>query len=343
MKIGIISPLWKPLPPERYGGTELIVSLLAEELVKRGHDVTVFASGDSRVSGRLIKVTEKNLYDILGGFKWNNLEYDILQTEMVGRIWREFDILHNHNGLVPLTITPLIDIPMITTLHSSLPPQPEILAKAFRDRLFVSISNAQRSLAHYLNYRKTIYHGIDLDRFPFSSKKGEYLFFLGTFSPFKGPDIAIEIAKELKIPIILAGEIRDEFKDFYRDEILSETDGKGVIVKGELSFDEKVELLKNALAILMPVRWQEAFGLVMIEAMVCGTPVIGFNKGAIPEVIKNGRTGYVVNSIEEMKEAVLKIHEIDRAYCRDWVKERFSLKKMVDEYEDLYREIIKHG
>jgi len=340
MRIGIISPLWKPLPPERYGGTELIVSYIAEELVKRGHDVTVFASKDSKTSARLVPVTEKNLYDTFGYFKWDNLEYDIIETEMVGRLSSEFDILHNHNGFVPLTITPLIKTPMITTLHSSLPPQPESLARAFKDRLFVSISNAQRQLAPYLNYIKTVYHGIDVERFPFSARTGDYLVFLGTFSPYKGPDIAIRIAKESKIPIVLAGEIRKEFEDFYKKEIASMDNGKDVIIKGELDFEEKVELLKNAMALLMPVRWQEAFGIVMIEAMACGTPVIGFNKGAISEVIEDGLSGFVVNSVEESREAVLKIQRIDRRHCRKTVKERFSINRMVDEYESLYRELI---
>jgi glycosyltransferase involved in cell wall biosynthesis len=340
MRIGIISTLWKPLPPERYGGTELIVSYIAEELVKRGHDVTVFASKDSKTSARLVPVTEKNLYDTFGYFKWDNLEYDIIETEMVGRLSSEFDILHNHNGFVPLSITPLIKTPMITTLHSSLPPQPESLARAFKDRLFVSISNAQRQLAPYLNYIKTVYHGIDVERFPFSARTGDYLVFLGTFSPYKGPDIAIRIAKESKIPIVLAGEIRKEFEDFYKKEIASMDNGKDVIIKGELNFEEKVELLKNAMALLMPVRWQEAFGLVMIEAMACGTPVIGFNKGAISEVIEDGLSGFIVNSVEEVREALLKIQRIDRRHCRKIVEERFSINRMVDEYESLYRELI---
>ncbi len=343
MRVGIISPLWKPLPPERYGGTELVVSLLAEGLVKKGHDVTVFASGDSKVSGRLIAVTERNLYDTLGGFKWDNLEYDIIETEMVGRLSMDFDVIHNHNGFVPLVISPLIKTPLVTTLHSSLPPQPESLARAFKDRLFVSISNAQRQLAPYLNYIGTVYHGIDVDRFPFSEKTGEYLLFLGTFSPHKGPDIAIRIAKESGIPLILAGEIRKEFEDYYEKEIASMADNEDVIIRGELNLNEKVELLKNAKALLLPVRWQEAFGLVMIEAMACGTPVIGFNKGAIPEIICNGKTGFIVNSIEEAKDAVMRISEIDRSYCREWVKERFSLKKMVDEYEKIYKEVISIG
>lgn len=177
VKIGIISPLWKPLPPERYGGTELIVSLIAEGLVRKGHEVTIFASGDSKTSARLVPVTDKNLYSLLGGFKWGDLQYDILQTEMVGRMSAEFDILHNHNGFVPLTVTPLIKTPVVTTLHSSLPPEPVALAGAFKDRMFISISNAQRELAPYLNYIRTVYHGIDIERFPYSSRSGVTLCF----------------------------------------------------------------------------------------------------------------------------------------------------------------------
>ncbi|MEN2994071.1 MAG: glycosyltransferase family 4 protein [Thermodesulfovibrio sp.] len=340
MRIGIISPLWKPVPPEKYGGTEAVVSSITEELVRRGHDVTLFASGDSKTSAKLISITEKNLYDIFGYFKWDCLEYDILQIEAVARLSANFDIIHNHNGFVPLVLTPLIKAPIITTIHSSLPPQPYSLAKAFKDRPFISISNAQRTLAPYLNYIKTVYHGIDVSKYHFSEKAGHYLLFMGTFSPHKGADFAIDIAKKAGIPIVLAGELRKEFEDFYKEKILSQHDGKNIIVKGELYFEEKIEIFKNALALLMPVRWTEAFGLVMIEAMACGTPVIGFNKGSIPEVIENGKTGFIVESVEEAVEAIKKISLIDRHQCRKTVIERFSIKRMVDEYETLYKELL---
>lgn len=164
--------------------------------------------------------------------------------------------------------------------------------------------------------------------------------FLGTFSPHKGPDIAIEVAKSAGIPILLAGERREEFEGFYHEKVALNEDGKNVIIKGELTFVEKTELLMNAKALLVPVRWQEAFGLVLIEAMACGTPVIGFRKGALPEIIENGKTGFVVESALEMKKAVLKVEEIDRSYCRKVADEKFSIKRMVDDYERLYREVI---
>lgn len=339
MKIGIIAPLWKPVPPEGYGGTELIVSNITEELVRRGHEVTLFASKDSKTNAKLIPITEKNLHSLLGGFDWKEQSYDILQAEKVASMAEEFTVIHNHNGFVPLAFTPFIKTPMITTLHSSLPPEPRILSEAFKDRYFVSISNAQRALAPYLNYIKTVYHGIDVKIFPFNDKDRGYLLFLGTFSPYKGPDIAIEVAEQSGIPIILAGEKRVEFEEYIKKHIEDKADGEKVIVKGELDFNEKVRLLSGAIALLLPVRWEEAFGLVMVEAMACGTPVIGFRKGSIPEVIEDGKTGFIVEGADEMINAIKIIKSISRTFCREMVENKFSVGRMVSDYERLYEKV----
>lgn len=339
MKIGIIAPLWKPVPPDGYGGTELIVSNITEELVRRGHDVTLFASGDSKTDARLIPITEKNLHSLLGCFDWKEVSYDIVQSEIVANMSEEFSIIHNHNGFVPLAFTSFIKPPMITTLHSSLPPEPRVLSEAFKDRYFVSISNAQRNLAPYLNYIRTIYHGIKVEDFPFSEKDRGYLLFLGTFSPYKGPDVAIDVARKSGIPIILAGERRAEFEEFIKKNIEEKVDGEQVIIKGELNFYEKAQLLSGAISLLMPIRWEEAFGLVIIEAMACGTPVIGFKRGSIPEVVENGKTGFIVDSTDEMINAIKKIKNISRSFCRERVENKFSVKRMVDDYERLYEEI----
>ncbi len=339
MRIAILAPLWKPVPPKGYGGTELIVHNITEELVIRGYDVTLFASGDSKTSAKLFPIVEKNLYEILGGFDWKELSYDIVQSETVAKHAGEFDIIHNHNGFVPLAFTSFIKTPIVTTLHSSLPPQPKLLAEKFKDRNFVSISYAQRQLAPYLNYVDTVYHGIDVKKYSFSEKPGEYLLFMATFSPYKGPDIAVKIAKETKIPIVLAGEVRAEFKDFFEQKVKAFEDGENVIVKGELTHEEKVELLKGACALLMPIRWTEAFGLVMIEAMACGTPVIGFKKGSLPEIVLDGRTGFLAETVEEMIEAVGKIKNISRKECRAHVEKNFTVEVMVDGYEKLYEKI----
>jgi glycosyltransferase involved in cell wall biosynthesis len=339
MKIGIIAPLWKPVPPEGYGGTELVVSYITEELVRRGHDVTLFASGDSKTNARLVPIVEKNLYSLLGGFDWREFSYDILQADKVANMSEEFSIIHNHNGFIPLAFTPCIKRPVITTLHSSLPPEPKVLSEAFKDRCFVSISNAQRSLAPYLNYIKTIYHGIKVEEFPFNERDKGYLLFLGTFSPYKGPDTAIEVAKRSGIPIILAGERRDEFKEYIKKYIDDKADGENVIIKGELDPNEKAQLLSGAISLLMPVRWEEAFGLVMVEAMACGTPVIGFRKGSIPEIIEDRKTGFIVEDTEEMINAIKKIRNISRAFCRETARDKFSVERMVNDYERLYEEV----
>ncbi len=339
MRIGIIAPLWKRVPPERYGGTELVVYNLTEGLIERGHEVTLFASGDSVTRGELIPIVEKNLYDTLGGFDWKELSYDILQAERVASMAQRFDVIHNHNGFVFLAFTSFIKTPVVTTLHSSLPPEPEILARNFKDRYFVSISNAQRELAPYLRYIDTVYHGIDVERFPFSDKKGEYLLFLGTYSPYKGPHIAIEVSKRSGIPLILAGEMRPEFEEYFKKDIEPHEDGRNIIIKYEVDFGEKVELLKRAKALLMPVRWQEAFGLVMIEAMACGTPVIGFMRGAIPEVVIDGKTGFIVSDMEGMVKALNDIDRIPRTLCRRHVEENFTIDVMVRRYERVYEKI----
>jgi len=340
MKIGLISPLWKKLPPEKYGGTELVVYDLACALTDLGHEVSVFASKDSNLPCRLIPVAPQNLYDMLGQFKWDFYEYDILQTEIVAKMHDEFDILHNHNGFVPLIISNLIKTPIVTTIHSSLPPQPSSFADVFKDRLYISISDAQRQLAPQLNWIGRVYHGIDVKKYSFSANRGQYLFFLGTFSPYKGADIAIEISKKSSIPLILAGEIRHEFEDFYKEKIASQHDGKNVQVLGELTFEEKVNLLKNALALILPVRWNEAFGLVMIEAMACGTPVVAFKKGSTQEIIRHKTTGFLVDSVDEACEVLKCIDTIDRNLCRQEVEKNFSRETMAKNYLKIYSKLI---
>ncbi|GAB6184289.1 glycosyltransferase family 4 protein [Thermodesulfovibrio hydrogeniphilus] len=343
MRIGIVAPVWKPVPPKKYGGTELVVYHLTEGLIKRGHEVTLFASGDSKTSAKLFPIIEKNLYEILGGFDWKELSYDILQGEIVAKCAHEFEIIHNHNGFVPLAFTSFIKTPVITTLHSSLPPEPKILAEKFKDRYFVSISNAQRQLAPYLNYIATVYHGIDIKKYQFSEKEGEYLLFMATFSPYKGPDIAIEVAKKARLPIILAGEIRNEFKDFFEQKVKAFEDKENVIIKGELSHEEKVELLKGAIALLMPIRWNEAFGLVMIEAMACGTPVIAPRRASVPEIVVDEVTGFIVsceNMIDEMVEKLKHIHKISPIKCRNHVEQNFTADLMVERYLKVYENVL---
>lgn len=339
MRIGIISPLWKKVPPSRYGGTEYIVSLITEELVERGHEVYLFASGDSNTRALLIPIIEKNLYEILGDYKWDELTYDLYQMKIVCQYVDEVELFHNHNGFVPLYFRQALKKPILTTLHSSLPPKKE-LAFFVKDEPFVSISDAQRDLAPFLNYVATIYHGIPVEKFPFKKKKKDYVLFLGTLSPYKGTDIAIKIALTAGIKLVIAGEIRKEFLSFFERKVKPFIDGKNVEFVGEVSFEEKVELLKEAKALLLPVRWNEAFGLVMIEAMACGTPVIAYKNGAVPEIVKDKQTGFIVNNVKEAVKALKNIEKIDPLTCRRWVETKFNVKKMVDEYENLYLKLL---
>lgn len=339
MRIGIISPMWKRVPPEKYGGTEYVVSLITEELVKRGYEVLLFASGDSITKAKLVPCVEKNLYDLVGGYRWDDVTFDLLQMKVVGSFVDEVDIFHNHNGFVPVYFLGYMKKPMITTLHSSLSPSRD-LAYPVRDALYVSISDAQRILAPYLNYVRTVYHGIPVENFEFSKEKEDYLLFLGTVSPHKGVDRGIEIAKKSGMKLIIAGEIRKEFKSFFERKIKPHIDGRNVEFVGELSFSEKVNFLKKAKALILPVRWAEAFGLVLIEAMACGTPVIAYKMGAIPEIVVDGVTGFVVRNVKEAVKAVFSLDRIDPLNCRRHVEENFSVKKMVDEYERLYKEVL---
>ncbi|MCM8807984.1 MAG: glycosyltransferase family 4 protein [Candidatus Omnitrophica bacterium] len=339
MKIGIISPLWKRVPPKKYGGTEYIVSLIASELVKKKYEVYLFASGDSETSGNLIPIVEKNLHELLGEYQWNNLNYDLYQMKIISKYANEIEIFHNHNGFVPLYFKEALKKPILTTLHSSLPFSKD-LAFYVKDEPYVSISNAQRNLAPYLNFVATIYHGIPVELFPFQREKKDYVVFLGTISPYKGTDRAIKIAMKSGIKLIIAGELRKEFKTFFDTKIKPYIDGKNVEFIGELTFSEKVDILKEAKALLLPVRWEEAFGLVMIESMACGTPVIAYNKGAVPEVIKDKETGFIVNNIKDAVKALKRVETIDPLVCRSWVEKKFSAKRMVDEYEKLYQDIL---
>lgn len=342
MKIGIISPLWRRVPPKKYGGTEYVVSLITAELVKRNHEVYLFASGDSETPAHLIPIIDRNLYDLLGEYQWNNINYDLYQMKIVSKYADDIEIFHNHNGFVPLYFKEALKKPIITTLHSSLPFSQE-LALYVKDEPYVSISNAQRKLGPNLNFVATIYHGIPVELFPFQKEKKDYIVFLGTISPYKGTDRAIKIALKSGIKLIIAGELRKEFKTFFDNKVKPYIDGKNIEFVGELSFHEKIDILKEAKALLLPVRWEEAFGLVMIESMACGTPVIAFHKGAVPEIIKDKETGFIVKNTNEAVKALQKVESINPMTCRLWVEENFNVKKMVDEYEKLYKAILKQN
>lgn len=336
-----MASLWKTVPPKKYGGSELVVSLLTEELVKLGHDVTLFACGGSKTTGHLNEVTPKPLYETLGQFKFDAVQFqEFLAIKKAFDLGKngEIDVIHNHMGFHIALLSNVSPVPMITTIHSSLSPDNEEIALAAKNSNYVSVSNAQRALAPYLNYVGTVYHGIENSKFTFNEKKGNYLLFLATMWKEKGVDRAIEIARKTKLKLIMAGEIRRQ-SDF--DEISKYIDGENIIYLGEVDFKEKVKLMANAKAYLFPIRWNEAFGLTVAESLACGTPVIAYPNGSLPEIIDNGETGFLVNSINEAVEAVAHIDQISKVKCRQTAVNRFDASVMAENYLNIYHKISK--
>lgn len=343
MNVAILAPLWKTVPPEKYGGSELVIANLTKGLAHLGHVVTTFACAGSEPAGNVISVIPKPMYDLISGFNWDAIApYEFLSYFELAKRAGDFDVVHNHMGFHPIAFAPLLPIPMVTTIHSSLPPDFPYLAEAFGAYPFVSISNAQRACAPKLNYISTVYHGIDVQSFEARLEgKGNGFVFLGTLSKNKGVDIAISAAKILGVPLVIAGEVRESDNNFLDKEVFPHIDGNIIRFVGEIGHAQKAELLRNADALLFPSRWNEAFGLVMIEALACGTPVVALGNGAVPEVIKHGRTGFIAEDEEAFAEAMAHVHEISRKQCRIEAEERFDLSVMAHRYADIYEMLIR--
>lgn len=343
MKIALLAPLWKKVPPEKYGGSELVVANLAKGLTKLGHEVTTFACGGSTVSGKLISVIDRPMYDLVGGFDWNGIkQYEFLSFFELGKRIKDFDVVHNHMGFHPIALAPYLDIPFVTTLHSSLVPDFPFLANAFRRYPFISISNSQRKLAPELNYVGTVYHGIDVDSFGFRlNGNGNGFVFIGTLSHNKGIDIAVKAARKLGVNLTIAGEIRESEKDFLDKEVMPYVDGKYIKFVGEINHDEKNRLISDADGVLFPSRWNEAFGLVMIEALACGTPVIALDNGAVSEVLKNNKTGIIVKDENLFVESMEKIKNLSREACRFEAENNYDIISMARGYVDVFKSLIK--
>lgn len=342
MNIALLAPLWKTVPPEKYGGSELVVANLALGLSRLGHSVYTFACAGSEVAGTLVPVLDRPMHELAGGFDWRGVQpYEFLSFFEFAKRIKDFDIAHNHMGIHPVALAPLLPIPLVTTLHSSAPPDFPSLARAFCDYPFVSVSNAQRKLAPMLRYIATIYHGIDASAFtPRFEGAGKGFVFIGTMSRNKGADVAVRMARALGMPLVLAGDIREGDREFFDREVAPFLDGKERRFIGEIGHREKNKLLSEADALLFPSRWNEAFGLVMVEALMCGTPVIALNNGAVPEIIENGKTGFVADTEGEMESAAKRFREIDRRACRAHVEEKFTLERMAAAYEKVYEQLI---
>lgn len=348
MRIAQIAPLWELVPPRAYGGTELVAYLLTEGLIQRGHEVTLFAVGGSQTSGHLRAYASQPLRELEETLHNDKTHCTVMASELnvLGDVFLEaerYDVIHNHMGFQALPFVNFVDTPVVTTLHNALSPEPvRALFLKNAHQHYISISRYQQQLWPQLHYAATIYHGIDLSRFePNFALSGEpYLAFLGRLSPEKGPLQAIQVAQALGLKLLLAGKIDRVDQVFYDSVLASQIDGDRIIYVGELEHAAKVEFLRNAAACLFPVQWPEPFGLVMIEAMACGTPVFALRNGSVPEVVDHGVSGYVADTVEALTLAVQDYARFDRRLVRQKAEERFSAQRMVFEHERLYQRLV---
>lgn len=339
MRIAQIAPPWIPIPPHTYGGTELIVSWLSDELVRRGHQVTLFATGDSRTSARLIPVWPNSLWraNLTSPHAIFSLMY-----EKILEIQDEFDIIHDHCEWYTVPFSKFLKPPILTTLHHPLTEETTILYKKFPNINYIAISKNQKKSGPGINIIKTIYHGLPIEKYDFNPEPKDYLLWLSKITPQKGVADAIEIAKRAGENLIISGNILKEYGDYFDYRIRPLIDGKQIQFVGASDFEKKVELFRNAKAFLYPIRRPEPFGLVVIESMACGTPVIAYKEGSMPELIKEAQNGFLVDSVGEAVRALKKINKISREYCQEYIKKNFPLKRMVNRYEKLYKKILKN-
>ncbi len=341
MKIAQIAPLFESVPPRLYGGTERIVSYLTEELVRRGHDVTLFASGDSITSAELVPCSVQGLR--LDSSVRDSLPHFMLMLDRILARAEEFDVLHFHIDYLHFPIFRAQRYRCLTTLHGrqDLPDQKAFYAQ-FSEMPLVSISAAQRAPLPTANFVATVHHGLPLDLLtPVPAPGRDYLAFLGRISPEKRPDRAIAMARSIGMPLKIAAKVDKADEAYFREVIAPLLDGGNVEFVGEINELTKPGFLGNAAALLFPIDWPEPFGLVMIEAMACGTPVLAFRNGSVPEIIDDGVTGQVVDSMEEAVNALPQVLALDRQAVRRRFEERFSAGRMAADYLRVYRRLAR--
>jgi glycosyltransferase involved in cell wall biosynthesis len=342
MRIAQVSPLYERVPPIAYGGTERVVAYLTDELVARGHDVTLFASGDSETRATLVPGCAKALR--LGGCDEDPIAAHVAMIDEVFRRADRFDVIHFHTDYLQFLVLDREPHVAVTTTHGRLDLRDHAdVYRRFAHHAFVSISDAQRAPMPWLGWRRTVHHGLPLDLHPFrAGARGDYLAFLGRLSPEKGCDVAIEIARRAGLPLKIAGK-RDRRDRTYLEQRLDPLLARSPHVEyvGEIGGRVKDELLGDARALLFPIAWPEPFGLVMIEAMACGTPVVAFRRGSVPEVIDPGVTGAIVDDVDGAVRALDDVARLDRAAVRATFERRFSARRMADDYLALYHDLIE--
>jgi glycosyltransferase involved in cell wall biosynthesis len=340
VRIAVLAPVWFPVPPSGYGGIEWVVSLLADGLVDAGHDVTLFAAGDSRTKARLASVYHEAPSEWIGNSFWE-LRHALACFERAG----EFDVVSDHSGPLAATVGAHLETPVVHTVHGPLDGEPgELYEQVCRvsPRLgLVSISLNQRAPKEHLPWVGNCPNALDFSLYPCHPHRGDYLLFLGRMSPDKGAHRAIAVAMETGLPLKIAGKRREPKEQQYFDEFVAPHLGSRIEYLGEVTHGEKVELLQNARATLFPIEWQEPFGLVMIESMACGTPVIATRWGAVPEVIEHGVSGIIVDDYRIMPAALEEADKLDPWQCRRYAEQRFAPERMVADYLRAFRAQIE--
>ncbi len=337
MKIAMLAPPWIKIPPAGYGGIEWVVHYLTDAMVDQGHDVTLFAAGNSSTKAKLVAVFPGEMPDRIG-----QTMYEVKQVASCFRQAGGFDVIHDHSGFSAVPFASLIETPVVHTLHGPFSGDICPFYETFHDSAhYVAISEYQRSCCPGLQYAGTVYNPIDINNWPFRDRdeKEDYLLAFGRLCAEKGFHTAVEVAKRTGNRLIIAGAVQHVYRDYYETVIKPQVDGDQIRFVGEVSLTEKWNLFSKAKAFLFPIEWPEPFGLVMIEAMACGTPVLAFPEGSVPEVVSDGVTGFVVGDVDEMVDRLGGIDEIDAAACRRYVQEKFSVSKAADGYERIYREI----
>jgi glycosyltransferase involved in cell wall biosynthesis len=340
MKVAQVAPLYESVPPRFYGGTERVVSYLTEELVRQGHEVTLFASADSVTSARLLPTCSRPLP--MNMRNQDHLARHILLVEQVFRESESFDLVHFHTDYVHFPLARWRGLSHVTTLHGRLD-TPDILSvfQEFPEMPVVSISDAQRRPLPRVNWQGTVYHGLPDALYTFRGEPGKYLAFLGRISPEKGVDRAIKIANRVKMELRIAAKVDAKDQAYFQDVIKPLLKGPYINFVGQINEDEKDEFLGRAYALLFPIDWPEPFGLVMIEAMACGTPVIAYRNGSVPEVLADGRTGFVVDNLNDAVRAVGRAAALKRRDCRRLFEERFAAARMARDYVRVYERLLE--
>jgi glycosyltransferase involved in cell wall biosynthesis len=337
-----VSPLYESVPPQAYGGTERVVAYLTDELVRQGHDVTLFASGDSETRARLVPVTPRSLR--LDPESVDALAHHVLMLELVGRMADEFDVIHFHIDYLHFPFSRRLGLPHVTTLHGRLDiADLQPLYREYRDMPVVSISLAQRTPLPHAAWVANVAHGLPPALFRLCREPGGYLAFLGRISPEKRVDRAVEIARRVGLPLRVAAKIDRADQEYFDREIAPLFDLPFVDYIGEIGDVEKQEFLGRAQALLFPIDWSEPFGLVMIEAMACGTPVVAWRGGSVEEVVTDGVTGAIVDDLDDAVAATARVVAFDRVACRAGFDARFTAERMARDYVQVYEGVLAAG